>query len=187
MTTEEWRDIKGFEGKYQISNFGRVKSLLEWHGNKHISQYRPMEKIVKPTDNGHGYLIVGLKNHNKRTSRYVHRLVAEAFVENPKNENVVNHLDYDITNNRADNLEWCSTQENVLYSKDRMPLFKNTQPPKSGYKYIRHHKRKRVGDTYEVNIRIKDFYLQVTTKDLQTAINKRDEFLKGVIEGCRNQ
>lgn len=177
--SEIWKDIKGYEGLYQISNQGRVKSLQEWNGNRHSASYRNRERILKPTDNGHGYLIVGLKKETKRKNHYIHRLVAEAFVENPKKNKYVNHLDYDKANNKADNLEWCSQKENVLYSKHRMEHQKNAKLPKSGYKYIKKSKVKE-GCMYEVSIKTHLGYFYYRSSALLLAILRRDKYLREV-------
>lgn len=133
--TEEWKDVVGYEGLYQVSNYGRVKSLTQWSVSGR--SYVPAEVILSPTDNGNGYQIVGLSRGTHRKNHYVHRLVAEAFVENPKGLNYVNHLDYDKRNNRSDNLKWCTQRENVLYSVERMRKpRKHHKLSSTGYKYI---------------------------------------------------
>ena len=111
---EEWRDIKGYEGKYMISNLGRVKSLERtvWNGRG----YRIVpEKILKAGDNGHGYLFVMLCKDGKYKNCRINRLVAQAFLENPQNLPEVNHKDEDKTNNCVENLEWCSKLYNIKY------------------------------------------------------------------------
>ena len=105
---EEWRGIKGYEGRYQISSFGRVKSLKDRYGN-----YR--EKILKPSKNSQGYLYVILHKNSKVKSFRVHRLVALHFIENPNNYKEVNHKDENKENNKVDNLEWCAHYYNMNY------------------------------------------------------------------------
>lgn len=102
---EVWKDIKGFEGKYQISNNGQVKSLNYAKSGK--------EGLIKPIKNQDGYLIVKLYS-DKCYTKLVHRLVAENFIEIPKLE--VNHLDGNKENNSIENLEWCTHAENERYS-----------------------------------------------------------------------
>ena len=104
---EEWRDIKGFEGKYMVSNLGRVKSLNYNHTGK--------EGILKGVDYGYGYLYVSLTKDGKVKQYSINRLVAQAFLENPDNLPEVNHKDEDKTNNRVENLEWCSRSYNINY------------------------------------------------------------------------
>ena len=118
---EQWRNIKGFEGSYQISNLGRIRSLDRVCGqmprgyDRHITG-----NFMTPTDNGRGYLIVHLKKNGSRKSRYIHRLVAEAFIENPKGFPVVNHIDFNKKNNTVENLEWCTQKMNVQHSSVNM-------------------------------------------------------------------
>lgn len=111
---EIWRDIKGFEGLYQISTFGRVKSLPKYTYSRGYPQLRK-EKILKPgyTGKNRCYATVIL---NDGKGYKVHRLVAEAFIPNPNNLPCVNHKDENPLNNRVDNLEWCTNQYNVKYS-----------------------------------------------------------------------
>ena len=95
---EIWKDVKGYEGLYQVSNFGNVKSLIR-------------NKILKLSYSHNGYRLVSLR---RKTFR-VHRLVAEAFISNPNNFSWVNHKDENKENNCVDNLEWCSASYNINY------------------------------------------------------------------------
>lgn len=106
--TEIWADIAGYEGKYQISSAGRVRSLDYRHTGR--------AKLMTPQDNGHGYLNIGLRDGTKRKDyRYIHRLVAEAFIPNPSNLPTINHLDENKRNNIVANLAWCTMAENLAY------------------------------------------------------------------------
>ena len=105
---ETWKAIAGYEGLYEISDQGRVKSL--WYGK---------EKIMKPQKGAPGYLQVGLCKDGHRKYLLVHRLVAEAFIQNPNNLDTVNHKDEVKTNNVASNLEWMSMKDNINYSQAR--------------------------------------------------------------------
>ena len=105
--TEEWRDIKGYEGLYQVSNLGRVKSLNYNRTRK--------EKILKPAKNKVGYLQVVLYK-NKNDKHYtIHQLVAKTFLENPYNFKEINHKDENPLNNESSNLEWCDRKYNINY------------------------------------------------------------------------
>lgn len=97
--SEEWRDIKDFEG-YQVSNLGRVKRL-----DKETKQYPDKD----------GYMIVFLYKNNKSKSKKVHRLVAQAFIPNPNNYPIINHKDNKPDNNAVNNLEWCTYHYNNTY------------------------------------------------------------------------
>ena len=109
--SEEWRDVVGYEGLYQVSSEGRVKSLERklphWRGGERIQQ----ERILKPRIDRHGYLMINLCADNKKWV-LVHRLVCEAFHENPEGKPQVNHINEDKGDNRAVNLEWCTVKEN---------------------------------------------------------------------------
>lgn len=106
---EEWRPLVGYEGLYEVSNMGRVKSLNYRRTGK--------EKILEPYDDGYGYLKVKLFKDGKGKNCRINRLVAIAFIPNPYNLPEVNHKDEDKTNNCVENLEWCTSQYNVEYSK----------------------------------------------------------------------
>lgn len=101
---EIWRDIEGYEGLYQISNKGRVKSLK--YGK---------ERILKPQDNGRGYMIIGLFKNGILKHIKVHRLVAITFISNPENLSEVNHKDENKKNNCVENLEWIRHMDNCNY------------------------------------------------------------------------
>lgn len=106
---EIWKDIEGYEGLYQVSNFGRVKSLGRFKKNNQIK-----EKILKPRINSSGYKQVSLYNKFQKTYS-VHRLVAKAFIPNPDNLPQVNHKDENKLNNHVNNLEWCNSKYNNNY------------------------------------------------------------------------
>ena len=104
---EIWKDITGYEGLYQVSNLGRVKSLKYKRSNK--------EKIIKSYVRKLGYLAVSLYKENKFKIFSIHRLVAQAFVPNPNNLPCINHKDENPSNNIWTNLEWCTYEYNNNY------------------------------------------------------------------------
>ena len=105
---EVWKDIKGFEGRYQVSNFGNVMSLNYNKTGK--------KRLLKPSKHyKNGYLLVGLHKDGKVKMYLVHRLVAQAFLENPHKYKEINHLDECKTNNAINNLEWCDRKYNCNY------------------------------------------------------------------------
>jgi len=113
---EIWRDIKDYEGLYQVSNMGRVKSLERTITRKNGRKYSVKEQILQPTKNFNGYLLVNLyDNSSKMKKIYIHRLVCEAFYENSQNKPEVNHINEDKTDNRACNLEWVTRKENLTH------------------------------------------------------------------------
>ena len=110
---EEWKDIEGYEGFYQVSNKGRVKSVERkvWDSGKQ-SYNTIKERILKPGKDGYGYLKVDLCKYGQPRSITVHRLVATAFLDNPKNLPQINHIDENKENNCVNNLEWCTSKYN---------------------------------------------------------------------------
>ena len=118
---EIWKPVKDFEGLYQVSNYGRVKRLPKMiNTNINNSNSRCLkEKILKALNNGKDYLSVFLVKDNEKKCCKIHRLVAEAFIENENNYNFINHKDYNRKNNCVDNLEWCSLQYNNEYSHNK--------------------------------------------------------------------
>lgn len=105
VSMEIWKDIEGYEGLYQISNFGRIKFLYNYRGRNNIL----VPRIKR------GYYQIGLRKNVKRKWFAVHRLVAKAFIDNPNNYPVINHIDEDKLNNNVDNLEWCTYKYNNSY------------------------------------------------------------------------
>ena len=108
---EVWRDIKGYEGQYQVSNLGRVRSLDRVVNNKHIKG----QLITQHNKQNTTYKRVKLYKHSKRDTYSVHRLVAEAFIPNPNNYPEINHKDCKPDNNKVSNLEWCTREYNYNY------------------------------------------------------------------------
>ena len=116
MMEEIWKDIEGYEGLYQVSNLGRVRSLdrIAERERDGYSYNIPIKgRILKPRPLKKGYLHVSLSHGNRQfCNKQVHRLVAETFIPNPHNLPQVNHIDENKVNNRVDNLEWCDNKQN---------------------------------------------------------------------------
>lgn len=114
MTNEIWKDIPGFEGIYQASNIGQIKSLERIrNGGGSISKCRIKERILKPRKNKVGYLHLMICNNGKRSTHSIHRLVAIAFLPNYLNKPTVNHKNGNKLDNRVENLEWATFSENT--------------------------------------------------------------------------
>ena len=131
---EIWKDILGYEGRYQVSNLGRVRSLdrYSWNGYKYWLQ---KGKILKPFQQKSGYLNVDLSNGHSKSHKYrVHRLVAQTFIPNPNNLPCVNHKDENPQNNKVLNLEWCDYRYNNNYGNHNLKMSLTMQKKK--YKII---------------------------------------------------
>lgn len=101
---EEWRNVVGYEGIYQVSSLGRVKAIIK-------------KRIMAQHDNGKGYLTVNLSIRGKAKKKYIHRLVTEAFIPNPNDKPEVNHLNLKKNDNNIQNLEWNTKKENMNHAR----------------------------------------------------------------------
>lgn len=110
--TEEWRDIEGYKGKYQISSLGRVRSLSREVCTKTVCRTLPEKIMVQHSI--HGYMAVWLRKPGEHKKAYVHRLVAYAFMGHCVSEHV-NHKNKIRHDNTIENLEWCTVQENIAH------------------------------------------------------------------------
>lgn len=113
---EIWKEIKGYEGRYEVSNLGNVRAIekvIRCRENVNRTAYG---HIKKKTVLKIGYEALNLWKDGKAKLEYVHRLVAEAFIPNDQNLPVVNHLDGNKANNNVNNLEWCTTKKNIQHA-----------------------------------------------------------------------
>lgn len=125
---EQWKDIDGYEGYYQISNLGRVKSLER----KVVGYYgadRTLKERIKSLQKSDGYLTVSLSKNGKNKRYKIHRLLAKAFIPNPENKKCINHKNGIKTDNRIENLEWVTRKENLQHAH-RNGLIPSTPGPK---------------------------------------------------------
>lgn len=113
---EIWKDVAGYEGQYQVSNFGRVKSLARTARGCNDSRRSIKERILRPKLSTHKYHFVRLGADGSNGK--IHRLVATAFIPNPEGKRCVNHINGIKTDNRVDNLEWCTHTENNRHAFD---------------------------------------------------------------------
>lgn len=133
--SEEWKSVEGFEGLYEVSNYGNVKSLdrLEKVGNSMRIRHG---RILKARAQKGGHLLVVLCKNGEIYHRTIHRLVASAFIDNPDNKPVVDHIDTNPANNCVSNLKWATVQENCMNSLTRI----HNSESKKGHKcYLKHH------------------------------------------------
>lgn len=112
MIIEEWRSVGGYEGLYEVSSEGNVRSLFGWDGHRKVER----KKILKPSMSTTGYWKVKLVKNGIRKDHKIHRLVALAFLKKEEGKDVVNHKDGNKLNNSIKNLEWCTTQENANHA-----------------------------------------------------------------------
>lgn len=113
---EVWKDVEDYEGSYQVSSFGRVKSLARMRVGRGGSLSPLKEKIMSPKVSKSGYLCIGLSKDSKKSHPSVHRLVAKAFIKEIEGKDTVNHIDGCKTNNNVKNLEWASHAEQMQHA-----------------------------------------------------------------------
>ena len=144
MNKEEiWKDVKGYENYYQVSNLGNVRSLdrkIEQSNSKGIYKHTYKGKMLKQYINNAGYNQVTFTINYKLLMKRVHRLVAETFIDNPNNHKCVNHINGNKLDNRVENLEWCSYSHNNSEAR-RLGLNK-------GYKGMTYKKRCKLAIEY---------------------------------------
>lgn len=128
MQEEIWRPIKGYEGIYDVSNLGRVRSHDKHTKHNYGGLKLQKGRILNPKKGTNGYVRVYLSDKNSKTKRFsIHRIVGNAFVENPQGKPQINHINSDRSDNRASNLEWVTNSENQKHA------YKNgKQKPRKG-------------------------------------------------------
>ena len=134
---EIWKDIVGFESKYQISNLGNVKSLERYDGIGRKIKGR----VLKRKHDGGGYPCVCLVKNGVHHYKKIHRLVAEAFIPNPNNKPTVNHIDENKENNTVENLEWATYMENAHHGTRIERCYSNRDYKEIGRKTSETHKK----------------------------------------------
>lgn len=174
---EIWKDVIGYEGFYQVSNLGRVKTL----GNNKFNK----EKIMKSTISDNGYFRIGLIKDNYQKRYFVHRLVAESFIENFENKKQVNHINGIKTDNNVENLEWNTSFENMQHaslngllnikSGEAHYLYKATDDIKT--EIIEKHKyytQRRLGEMFSLSQSLVSRILSKKIKDDKIVFDKEN-------------
>lgn len=117
---EMWKDVPGYEGHYQVSNMGRIKSIerisIRNNGKSENAKYHLKERILNIQTQTQGYSQIVLSKNGIRKTFRLHVLVAKLFVENPFKKTYVNHIDGNKKNNKASNLEWVTAKENIAHA-----------------------------------------------------------------------
>lgn len=155
MTIEIYKDVVGYEGIYQVSNLGNVKRILLSKGVK----IKANGNILTPTKDSSGYLQVRLLKNGKRKHYSHHRLIAEYFIPNPNNYLFINHINGIKTDNRIENLEWCTHSQNIIHAYSTGLI---NQPKGNDSK-----KTKKI-----IDIETGEIYPSVSTLSLKLGVNK---------------
>ena len=120
IVNEEWKDIEGQEGYYMISNLGRLKTIDRVITKSNGFEYKLKGRVIKThIDKDNGYERTTLPVDGRRKTAFIHRIVAKAFIPNPENKATVNHKNSIRSDNRVENLEWCTYKENTLHAKNK--------------------------------------------------------------------
>lgn len=173
---EEWKDIVGYEGLYQVSTLGRVKSLAR----KDPRGHQLKGKYLKPNKDTQGYYRVSLSKDGIVCRKGIHRLVAETFIDNPCDYPQVNHKDEQPTNNQVDNLEWCTAEYNTNYGtrNQRVSEAKKGQPrSENAIELFRHKVMKKVQcvETGQIFESVKSAEEFMQTKTIHHALKGRQK------------
>lgn len=178
---ESWKNVKGYEGFYKVSNLGRVKRIESFRKNGGSGYIQP-EKVLSPVSRGKsGYICVHLSKNGKSKNIDIHRLVAIAFLENLENKSQVNHKNGNKEDNTVENLEWVTPSENILHAIKILNVKRNTEGLKLGAKAsIKKNLNITNGD---INF---DNYKQITAfiKSNKKYKNVKDKYIKTHIRGC---
>ena len=144
---EVWKDIKDYEGLYQVSNLGRIKSVDRIIKRKKNGDYFQKGRILNLQIAKNGYYICKLSYQNKKPSKNVHKLVAEAFISNPNNYPCINHKDENKLNNNVNNLEWCTCKYNNNYGTKKERISNALKGRKVSEETKEKHRKAMIGNT----------------------------------------
>lgn len=180
MDQEIWKDVKGYEGLYLVSNFGRIKRLPL--GKQYPS--RQTHNNIRKLAIKNGYYVVNLSKNGVVKYCFVHRLVAIAFLPNPDNLPFINHKDETRTNNRVENLEWCTHQYNVNYgtARIRQSISRANNPNEPAIRKLVGEKNSRAVRQYTPNGEFVAEYKSMTEASQKTGIH-----ITSIIRHCKGR
>jgi hypothetical protein len=133
MMEEVWKPVKGYEGIYEVSNLGRVRSLDRYVERKNGYILPCKGSLIMPIHHKSGYIYIGLTKDGKKHNLKMHRIVAEAFIPNPHNLPEVNHKNEQPDDNRVENLEWCDRSHNIRWKDGHLRRAKKLWRPVEQY------------------------------------------------------
>ena len=183
---EIWKDIKGFEGRYQVSNLGRIKSLSRIVSTGRNGYRKIKECILVPRNSTNNYQKISIRIYPKRYWFDVHRLVAEAFIPNPDKLPIINHKDNNPTNNRVDNLEWCNQSHNIKYAytygnaKPTSGCFKKGCIPHNRRKIKQYNKNMQLINSY-ISIKQASDYTHIARTSINNCLSNRSKTAGGFV------
>lgn len=168
---ENFKPVKGYEGLYEISNKGTIKSIRRYLETKDDRKYLWGGKLLKPVINCRfGYKQIRLRKNNKYKTIYIHKLVALTYLTPIQGKNEVNHKDGNKLNNCVENLEWCNRQENVVHSI-KNGLKDNSIKPETREKINRTNKLKRAKKVYQYDLKMNLINIHETTRIAAKDVN----------------
>ena len=170
---EEWLDMIGYEGLYQVSNLGEVRALPKPGYKK--------GGILKQSKDKHGYMRIRLSKNNQKSTVSIHRAVALAFIPNPENKSCVNHIDGNKSNNHVSNLEWVSYKENIEHA-DRTGLFDWDESLRKAVEAARFVERKN-----KKRIMRSDGVIYESIEDAAKSVNVDRSVISRVVNGVRGK
>lgn len=175
---EIWKNVKYYENYYEVSNFGRVRSKCRTikqtcKGKEVLFTYRSI--ILKPYLTNSGYYVVSLSKSSVQKKFLVHRLVAEAFLENPNKYRQINHKDEDKLNNNVLNLEWCSPRYNIYYNDRAKKIGKKLG--KTIFVYDKNYNLYKIFDSSKEA----SYFLKIPDRGIRKACNRSNHLYKNYI------
>lgn len=176
MQSEIWKDVPGYSGLYQVSNLGRVKSIERVDANKHLVR----ERILKQSNRGNGYNVVVLYSKGHKMFA-VHRLVALAFIPNPDGLPQINHKNEIKTDNRVENLEWCTARQNANYGTNRERISRTRKCSKRCKDDV--ERRKRQIEQYDLSGNFIRRYDSISDAKIENGIPVNNGSLNACLKG----